>query len=557
MLWRVLIVVALLVGAATPRAAQAHFLWIVTESKDEKSAGKVKVYFGESAEPDDPSLLDRVTKAQVWAFKDGRKPEAVALTLTKGTDALEAELPVELKNAPIVLKHSLGVLTRGESTFLLQYYAKAYPSALPGTWRAVNDLEKLPLEVVPKVDGDKVKFQVEWQGKTQPGDTVTIVGPGIDGKIEGTTDDNGIFSTTLKTGGLFSIRAKHVETVKGEVDGKSYSEIRHYSTLTVNLTPAKAVPVAHAFPDYPQAITSFGGAVDGDWLYVYGGHHGDAHSYSQEGQSGDFRRLNLKAPQSWEDLPGGPKLTGLALVTYKGMLYRVGGFTATNKAGEKESIVSQADFARFNPATKTWENLPALPEPRSSLDAAVVGNILYVVGGWNMQAGKDTTWHETAWSVDLSAEKLVWTAIPNPPFQRRAVAVAAFKDKLYVIGGMKQMGGTTMEVGIYDPATKAWSEGPALPGVGMDGFGSSAFATNTTLFATTMSGSLLQLNAAGTAWEFAAQLAKPRFFHRLLSWQGDRVVIVAGASMKSGKITSLEAFAQPAPASATTAAAGE
>ena len=87
MLWRALIVVALLVGAATPRVAHAHFLWIVTESKDEKSAGKVKVYFGESAEPDDPSLLDRVAKAQAWAIKDGRKPEPVALTLTKGTDA--------------------------------------------------------------------------------------------------------------------------------------------------------------------------------------------------------------------------------------------------------------------------------------------------------------------------------------------------------------------------------------------------------------------------------------------------------------------------------------
>ena len=72
--------------------------------------------------------------------------------------------------------------------------------------------------------------------------------------------------------------------------------------------------ISPAIPDLPQAITSFGAAVLGDTVYVYGGHHGHAHHYSQSGQSGDLLRLSLKNPTTWELVATGPKLQGLAMV---------------------------------------------------------------------------------------------------------------------------------------------------------------------------------------------------------------------------------------------------
>jgi len=235
------------------------------------------------------------------------------------------------------------------------------------------------------------------------------------------------------------------------------------------------------------------------------------------------------------------KLQGLAMVERQGLLYRVGGFNATNKPGAKEDLRSQAEFSRCKPGSKSWESLPGLPEPRSSHDAALIGDTLYVVGGWNLQGGGPATlWHETALAVNLAADQLEWKAIAPPPFKRRALAVAAWRGKLYCIGGMQEKGNPTTAVAVYDPARDAWSEGPSILGEPMDGFGSSAFATSQALFVTTISGSIQRLAADGSAWECAGQLQTPRFFHRLLPWGDDKLVVVGGSNMSTGKTEALE-----------------
>jgi N-acetylneuraminic acid mutarotase len=180
-----------------------------------------------------------------------------------------------------------------------------------------------------------------------------------------------------------------------------------------------------------------------------------------------------------------------------------------------------------------------LPEGRSSHDVAVVGETLYVVGGWKLQHGEGSQWHKTAWSVDLATPQLEWKQIPAPPFQRRAVSLAAWNGKLYVLGGMQEVGGITTRVAVYDPTSQEWSEGPALLGGGMDGFGTASFACGGRLFATTMSGAVQRLSADGSQWEYVGQLKHPRFFHRILPWH-DELVIVGGADMSVGKILQLE-----------------
>ncbi len=513
----------------------AHFLWLVAEPAEWPTV--VKLYFGEEAAPDDPELLKNIAKTQAWVL-GGRRVEPQALTFKQVNDALVADLPAGVAG-PVVANLTYGVISRGGDTFLLKYYAKAHPSKLPGTWQAVADKERLPLEIVPTLDGSTAVIAVRWQGEPAKGVTVTLVGPGLNKPVEGTTDEKGNFRTPLMKAGQYSVRARHAEEKACEYDGKAYTSIRHYSTLTMTYTPSKLAPVAHNWSKLPRGATSFGAAVVGDWLYVYGGHYGEPHHYSRDGQSGDFARLNLNAASQWEPLPGGPKLTGLAMVAHEGKLYRVGGFSATNGASEKENLVSQTDFARFDPQTKTWTSLPPLPEGRSSHDAAVVGNTLYVVGGWQMGEG-ETKWHDTAWSVDLSQSQLEWKPIAQPPFHRRALALAAWHNKLYVLGGMQQDGGPTTQTALYDPATKKWSEGPTLLGANMDGFGSSAFACGGHLFATTMSGAIQRLSSDGAAWELVGQLEHPRFFHRLLSWQERDLVVVGGAHMAVGKIDTLE-----------------
>lgn len=520
-----------------PAVSRAHFIWVLTGAGED--AGRVRVFFGEAAEPDDPDLLDRIIKAEAWSIGGRGEPEKISLT--KGEDALKATLSGHASQNPVVLKHTYGVFTRGQSSFLLNYYAKAYPFALPGTWNAIEDSERLPLEIVPTRDGNTTVLQMTWQAKPSAGSEIVIVGPGIKDKLEGTTDEAGNFRCELPATGTYSIRGKITEAGEGTHNGEPYGSIRHYTTLTLHNVPSEFQSAEHDLPDLPHGITSFGGAIAGDTFYAYGGNYGSAHEYTNEEQSNDLWALKLADRGEWKKVSTGPRLQGLAMVAHHGLLYRVGGFTAMNSEGEEQDLQSQDSVAQFNPKTGAWKELPSLPEPRSSHDAAMLGDTLYVAGGWNMPgAGKKPVWHRTAWALDLSRDDAQWKAIAAPPFQRRALALAAWNGKLFCIGGMKMQGGPTTAVNVYDPATDFWSDAPPLLGTSLDGFGSSAFACNGDLFVSTISGSLQRLSADGSQWNFAGQFDHPRFFHRMVPWKDSTLVSVGGGNMMTGKVTEVE-----------------
>lgn len=528
---------ALTLFLSLPNASHAHFIWVLTGSGHD--AGRVQVFFGEEAEPDDPGLLDRISNAETWSV--GWRGEPEKLSLTKGKASLEATVAKGSQESPVILKHTYGVFTRGNTSFLLNYYAKTYPTVLPGNWRAIEDENRLPFEIVPSRKGASTVLQLIWKGMPLAGAEVVIHGPGLKGKLEGTTDESGDFRCELPETGTYSIRGKMTQDTAGTHNGEEYDSIRHYTTLTLHSAPTRVSSLKHELPDLPQGITSFGGAIVADTLFAYGGNYGSAHAYHRKGQSNDLWSLNLAAPNEWKKLARGPRLQGLAMVQHKGLLYRVGGFTAKNKEGEDEDLQSQSGVSRYNPQDGSWQDMPALPEPRSSMDAAVVGDVLYVAGGWNMPGrGGDAHWHTTAWSMDLSAKELNWKAIAEPPFVRRALSLAAWNGKLYCIGGMRQEGGPSTEVDVYDPETDSWAKGPALLGSGMDGFGNSSFASGGSLFASTLSGSLQRLSADGSTWEFVAQMENPRFFHRMLPWRDSKLISVGGGNMKVGKVTELD-----------------
>lgn len=317
------------------------------------------------------------------------------------------------------------------------------------------------------------------------------------------------------------------------------------SGTTAAVSAADTAAPPSSFPDLPRGITSFGSATIGDALYVYGGHFGGAHRYSNRSQSDQLLRLKLAPSAKWEVVSRGPRLQGLAMVAHGGHLYRLGGFTAHNKEGEEHDLRSVADFARYNPKTSKWQSLAPLPERRSSHDALVIGNVLYVVGGW--QLGEPSHWHKTAWSMDLSEAKPRWKRLPDPPFQRRALALGQLAGKLYVIGGMRKQGGPTTRVDIFRPDKQSWSRGPSLidplakakRGKGMEGFGAAATTVNQTLYVSTYGGNLQALSPRDKAWCTVRSLDADRFFHRMVQVK-DLLLLVGGASMQTGKHLELE-----------------
>ncbi len=325
------------------------------------------------------------------------------------------------------------------------------------------------------------------------------------------------------------------------------------SILVVNQAPnPKTEQAVDARPEVPVIATkeitplaeptsSFGGAVDAGWLYIYSGHVGGEHEHSSENLSPRFQKLNLAdTSKGWHDLPGGTPLQGVPLVANLGKLYRVGGLSARNKSGEAEDLHSVASAQVFDVARGEWSDLPDLPVARSSHDAAIVGNKLYIVGGWTL-AGEDKSWIDSALVLDLSQPTTGWREIAKPPFQRRALAVASHQGKIYAIGGMDSQNKTSQQVDIYDIAKDQWSAGPPLPTEGrMKAFGASAWGTGSpnngeALFACGTDGLLFKLTEDGSEWVSAGKLDQGRFFHRLLPGPDRTLLIVGGASIKSGK----------------------
>ena len=354
----------------------------------------------------------------------------------------------------------------------------------------------------------------------------------------------------------------------GEDKGKKYQETRHYSTLTFQLAAAEnapsptsdstsktdpknkaAQPVDSPFPAMPAAVTSFGAAVADDWLYVYSGHTGTAHAHSKKNLSPSFARLNLQQPKAWEKLPMETPLQGLAMVAHGGKIYRIGGLDARNEPEAESDLHSRTEFSSFDPTTMKWSQLPPLPQPRSSHDAVVIDDKIYVAGGWNLQGGSaNAVWFEDVLVFDLKAEQPAWKELCQAPFQRRALATAAMNGKLFVLGGIDVDGSLSQRVDVLELASLKWTKGPDLP-VGENkgnGFGISAWAMPEGLFAAGMDGKLYQLQTNPDQWQAVLKLQAPRFFHRLLPAGKGRLLAIGGAGWGTGHLDSMELLTLPA-----------
>jgi hypothetical protein len=297
---------------------------------------------------------------------------------------------------------------------------------------------------------------------------------------------------------------------------------------------------AGVLPPLPEPLASFGAAVADGWLYVYGGHIGEEHEHSAANLSPHFRRIQLDGRRQWQELPMQTHLQGLPLVAHSGKIYRIGGLNNRNATKvDVEDPHSTDEFAAYDPDTNQWAALVPLPTARSSHNAVVIGDRLYVVGGWKLEGKSPSAWQIDALVYDFKDVKAGWQKLPTPAFKRRALAAGVWKGKLVAIGGIDEKGKPSLRVDVFDPQSAAWSQGPKLPGTGMAGFGASACTLDGNLYVSGLRGILYRLNLTGSAWEKAGKLETPRFFHQLVPGSNESSLAVGGASI-NGHVATIE-----------------
>ena len=536
--------------------AHAHFPWLATNDQ-----GHAVMWFGESTSDRTYNMPASIQAIELYSQE---RKQAIKTQPVEGEDlvGIQSKLPVGT-DAEIAGTVTYG-LYHGTK---LTYHVEHLPHTDPATWPTeartgaalqtiiVQD-EKGGIQVTPLRDGQRL-----------PDTEVKLYDQAGEEMAARSTDEHGLvsFSGDEVQPGLNAVVVGLTDSrATGTYQGEAYRSTTDYLTATFRIAdreqpsgvkPEPSKPTVDpnsntsvgpaAFPNLPEELTSFGAAIADHHLYVYGGHTGDAHSYSTDEQSDRFWSLDLSGGDQaeWKELAGGPSLQGLALVAFEGRLIRIGGFTAINALGQDHDLRSQTSVASYDPAQNQWSALAALPEARSSLDAAVLGNKVYVFGGWKLDGDNDhATWHQSGWSLDLRDPSATWQPTAQPPLKRRAVSVAAHNDKLFVIGGMQAEGGPTTRVDVYDPQSDQWSQGPSIPGAGMSGFGSAAFACGGHLIVSTMDGFVHRLNSSGDSWETIAKIDPARFFHRMLPLNETTLLLVGGANMGIGKFTRIDAI---------------
>lgn len=521
------------VVAAAATAAPAHFVFVVPESDGTHG----RVILSEDLEVDDDidaALVDGLA----LVTRDGSGHEApVDLAVVEGRRR------VRLPAADGVVHGRLvhGVVRRaGAEGFLLVYHPKTV-SGLP-FGSAVRIGAAAPAELVPSGGPTELRIQLLAQGRPVPDAQVNMILPGGERQVVSTDTDGR--TPAFSAAGRYGAWARVVEATAGEHDGQAYAEVRHYPTLVIDLAgpdgraalPASSrhvmdrpLTATEKLPPLPEAASSLGAVGCDGWLYAYGGHVAPVHTYSTAAVSGGFRRLWLgDTGAGWESLPAGPGMQGMNLAAHRGRIYRVGGMVPQNAPGTPAVNHSTTAAACFDPATRVWHDLPPLPEPRSSHDLAVVGDTLYVVGGWNMLGADGEDWAETMLTLDLTAAEPVWRSLPQP-FERRALIVAVADGRLHVMGGFTPEEDASLRLDIFDPAAGTWSRGPDIPGGGMNGFAPAACTVAGRIHLSVADGRVLRLAARGDAWEEVARVA-PRIVHRAVSDGDEHLVLVGGAA---------------------------
>ncbi|TLD72602.1 hypothetical protein FEM03_00560 [Phragmitibacter flavus] len=301
-------------------------------------------------------------------------------------------------------------------------------------------------------------------------------------------------------------------------------------------------PALHAIeiPALSEPVTSFGAAVTEGYLYTYGGHMAESHSWSLPTTSGALQRINLKEPGKWEALSSGPQVQSPGVAAADGKVYLIGGMQPQNGQGEDPVLKSLDHALVFDTKTSQWSELPKLPEPRSSHDVAILNNKLYVVGGWPLNTAKDSAdeapddrhaeraFHDKGLVLDLANPGAGWQSFEQP-FQRRAIALVALAGKLYVLGGMDAENKVSAEADVYDIASKTWSKLPEMPVEGRTkGFATAACEVDGELIASPRGGKIFALR--NDTWQEAGKLEQSRYFHQLEPLDDGRVIALGGTS---------------------------
>lgn len=224
--------VAMLLTTGMAPSATAQTLWLASESEVE-----TKIHCFLRGVEDRAELIDKISATRIWRTTERKKCEP--LILNKAEDSLQLSAEDEGLGSTYWLSHDFGMSEVDGKADRIFLHAKAQTSADPSTWKHIGNHKHLPVEIVPKREQLQHRFTVYSMGRPLAKATVKIVGPDLFHHI-GTADENGEVAFEMSQSGIYGLCVKSVVSENGKLNGRTFDQTVHVSTLTL---PLEVVPV--------------------------------------------------------------------------------------------------------------------------------------------------------------------------------------------------------------------------------------------------------------------------------------------------------------------------
>jgi len=219
------------------------------------------------------------------------------------------------------------------------------------------------------------------------------------------------------------------------------------------ILPSFSLPVVNAVEDswvtlepMPTARSGFGVAVVDGKVYAIGGGNG---SYLNTNEMYD------PATNTWTTKKSMPTArVGHAIAVYQNKVYVIGGII-----GESDPVSSGYTGVNevYDPLTDTWETMEPMPTARAHLDANVVNDNIYLIGG-SKYGGLPLTFSQGTDGLNEVYDPLhdSWsTKTPRPPTDTGGYTSAVVDNKIHIMGGPNPGG----PINVYNPETGKWISG--------------------------------------------------------------------------------------------------
>ncbi|MCT4642669.1 MAG: hypothetical protein N4A33_10285 [Bacteriovoracaceae bacterium] len=252
--------------------------------------------------------------------------------------------------------------------------------------------------------------------------------------------NNLIYTSDRLENGVFSIFKQSFLSWKNKMeDEKVLLTKAGVSFYAPKISGVKKYKLSNLKDMTGESRSSFGTIKHGDKIYVVGGHQGAEHTYPPESFTARMTVYDLKT-KKWSNLA--PRLKpshGFQITADGNYLYAFGGFAYEENNYPKWKSISVVE--RYDIKNNKWKIISHMPRNRSSNVVAKVGNLVYLIGGWDAtpksHGDLDGTFHD---EIDVyNIKENTWKTLKvKLPLKRRAFNSFVKDGKIYLVGGISE-----------------------------------------------------------------------------------------------------------------------